>query len=749
MRILSAAALAVILSGSIHAYPQSPLPLSGCATPAEVRATFETTLAQESLVKLKIKDRVVLQQKVLDELLAKYPHEYLLYEQQINQAQILQMYATDQAATDAAKQKFEALRDRWVKGAKDHPDDPLALLLAGRALEGKDTPEALRMLDAAKAEAPEFPWPAHELALQYWSGKFADDAKMKENLEAFYSLCPAWTADSSYGGMRDRMMLQKDLPAMGKTTTPLRARLETETDPVRLKDYQILWQREFLVRPPSEHDALRQQIRLDLKRLEALAPSGDAGYRSFLVEGYGLSGASKDELAAMADAAARDFPHGAPAETKLWDEWNKQHPRPDGQKDLDAWKAYEAADLDQVKQLIREFPDDVYAQRSELLQVALDDEFISQEDGIAALDRYLQAMQDYSGFGTMSFQDVDPPRFLLDHGWQPERALELLKKTSTYRDGGHTKVDWWDNIADSDLRRFQRGDDSQDRDTLGMILKAAALAGKPDEALKFRAAIEGPLPSDKNARETYWTNRARLAALDKRQQDAVVYYRLALDSRTHQPEYRHGLLRDELTAEFHDLWKVQGGTETAWLAWNPPASAAASAVSTDKDKAAIAKSAAAAKKPDADGDWRDAGKDMPAFELSDFAGKTWRLGDLSGKVVVITTWATWCEWCRLEDQYLEKFYEKEKDRKDVAILSFDVDENPGQVLPFMQKQGYTFPVLAAFSIPQKMQDLVPRTWIVGANGHWLWMKNGFDDAQTYADFEKEMLDRIEKAKAGQ
>jgi len=48
-----------------------------------------------------------------------------------------------------------------------------------------------------------------------------------------------------------------------------------------------------------------------------------------------------------------------------------------------------------------------------------------------------------------------------------------------------------------------------------------------------------------------------------------------------------------------------------------------------------------------------------------------------------------------------------------------------------------------------MQDLVPRTWIVGANGHWLWMKNGFDDAQTYADFEKEMLDRIEKAKAGQ
>ena len=102
----------------------------------------------------------------------------------------------------------------------------------------------------------------------------------------------------------------------------------------------------------------------------------------------------------MQDAVARDFPHSGAAESKLWHQWNHAHPRPDGRKDLEAWKAYSGANVVQVKQLIRDFPDDRYAQSSELLEVALDDEFISREDGIAALDRYLQSMQEYGGYRT-------------------------------------------------------------------------------------------------------------------------------------------------------------------------------------------------------------------------------------------------------------------------------------------------------------------------------------------------------------
>jgi peroxiredoxin len=260
------------------------------------------------------------------------------------------------------------------------------------------------------------------------------------------------------------------------------------------------------------------------------------------------------------------------------------------------------------------------------------------------------------------------------------------------------------------------------------------VTGKPEEALKFRAAIEGPAPANKRALQQYWTNRARFAALDKRPQDALAYYRLALDRRSEAPEYHHGILRDDLMTEFHELWTAQGGTETAWTAWNPPASA-------EKPR----DSASTQAKKTQESDWNPITKKMPSFELSDFNGKTWRQKDLQGKVVVVVSWATWCGYCHKQDKLLQKFYDKFKDRKDLAILSFDIDENPGEVLPFMQEQKYTFPVLAAFSY-EEAKGFVPRTWILDPKGNWRWVKDGYDESKTYAEFEKDMLTQIEKAK---
>lgn len=747
MRILSSVILIVFAAASVSTHAQKIYLQSGCEAPPKVRAAIDGPLSQDSLAKLKSKDRDAVQKQVLDNLLAKYPREYSLYVQQ--------MYSVWALRSEDAKTATEQLRARWVNNAKEHPDDPLALLLAGKILMGKDTPEAVRLLEASSAKAPQYPWPAHELAELYSRGKYENETKMKENLEKFYSLCPAWTANDFYSNQREGFLLRKDMPLVAKTAVALRAKLEKETDPKQLEKYKILWQREFLTRPPNEHEAVRAQIRLDLKRLEARVPHGDADWRVFLIDGYRQSGASNEQLAQMQDAAARDFPHGAPADGKSWVQWDKEHPLPDGQKDAEAWKSYYAAKIEFVKARIQEFPDDLNAQRVVYFMVAKDDEYVSKEDGLAALDRYLQAMEDYGGYGTMSFGPSDSAKFLLDHGWQPERALDLLKKSLTYKGGGHSNVDWTDDLTDNDLQRLKRYVAYDDLETIGLILKAASLAGKPDEALKFRSVIEEPPPADKRALEQYWTNRARLAVIEKHPQDALVYYRLALDSRSKQPEYHHGILRDDLTTEFHELWTSQGGTDAAWMAWNTPAPAEKSEAEMTqptgkKDKAEPAKESTTSekKKKEPQGDWADAPKDLPSFELSDFSGKTWRLKDLTGKVVMITSWATWCGPCGMEDKALQKFYDKVKDREDLLILTFNVDENPGMVLPFMQKQGYTFPVLAAFSLPEKMRDLVPRTWIIDPNGHWRWVKNGYDDAQSYAEFEKEMLDRIERAKAG-
>lgn len=741
MRFFDSAFLVLLAGTCLASQAQSNMSLSGCDAPPEVHIAFASTLSQASLAKLKTNDRDKLRRHVIEGLLVKYPREYSLYEQQ--------MYTVQSSQSEKAKAEFDALRDRWIKLAKENPDDSLWLLLAGKALEDKDTREALRLIESAKSKAPDFPWPAHELATLYWRGKYSDTAKMKENLEKFYSLCPAWTTDD----FLESHLLQQDLPLVAKTTTALRARVEKETEPAKLKDYQILWQREFLVRPPSEHDAVRTQIRQDLKRLETLVPDGDAEWRGFLINGYRLSGASKEELAKMQDDAARDFPHSVLALSKRWEQWNKDHPRPSDPKDSTAWKAYYDADIEMIKKLIREFPDDPSTQRSAFFGEAREDEFITQEDGLAAVDQYLKAMEDYGGYGTLSFLPSEPPRFLLDHGWESKRALELLKRTSTYKDGGHTKTKWGDNIPEEDLKRFKGYAAAEDLSVLGLILQAATLAGEPEEALQFRSAIEEPPPSDKSTLEQYWTNRARLASLDKHPQDALVYYRLALENRTKAPEYHHGLLRDDLTAEFHKLWTSQGGTETAWLAWNPPLSTERPEIKTEataagKNVLPTNTNTLAKKEKGQETQWKTITAKMPSFQLSDFSGKAWKQKDLQGKVVVVVSWATWCAPCRLQDKLLQSFYDKVKDRKDLVIVSFNVDENPGLVLPFMQKQEYTFPVLAAFSY-EEAKGLVPRTWIIDALGNWRWVKDGYDESKTYAEFEKDMLAQVEKAKVGQ
>src|ERR1017187_5235504 len=75
------------------------------------------------------------------------------------------------------------------------------------------------------------------------------------------------------------------------------------------------------------------------------------------------------------------------------------------------------------------------------------------------------------------------------------------------------------------------------------------------------------------------------------------------------------------------------------------------------------------------------GKDMPAFELADLSGRTWRLKNLEGRAVLINVWATWCGPCQRELPHMEKLYRKLKDRSDLQILTLTIDEDLGAVAP--------------------------------------------------------------------
>ena len=147
--------------------------------------------------------------------------------------------------------------------------------------------------------------------------------------------------------------------------------------------------------------------------------------------------------------------------------------------------------------------------------------------------------------------------------------------------------DWWRGFGSTQLNdliaQAQRANDdlsTEEREDLnerqvawdlrldGQILKAAQLAEQPDAVMAIKRFVEGPPPAQEKLRSDYWRNRARLAVIESRKQDALAYYQLSLRTRLEPPQYSHGKFSDDLTDEAQTLWKQTGGTPAAWATWN-------------------------------------------------------------------------------------------------------------------------------------------------------------------------------------
>jgi peroxiredoxin len=82
------------------------------------------------------------------------------------------------------------------------------------------------------------------------------------------------------------------------------------------------------------------------------------------------------------------------------------------------------------------------------------------------------------------------------------------------------------------------------------------------------------------------------------------------------------------------------------------------------------------------------------FVLRDTAGRTVRLSDHFGKVIVLNFWATWCVPCAAELPHLQRMYETYRDQGLVILaISMDGPETVANVGPHTRRYGLTFPVL--------------------------------------------------------
>jgi thiol-disulfide isomerase/thioredoxin len=81
----------------------------------------------------------------------------------------------------------------------------------------------------------------------------------------------------------------------------------------------------------------------------------------------------------------------------------------------------------------------------------------------------------------------------------------------------------------------------------------------------------------------------------------------------------------------------------------------------------------------------------PGFSLSNLNGQKVSLSDFRGKTVLLNFWATTCPPCVADMPVFEEFTKSAA--TNISFISIDIGEDPNLVKNFIQKNGYTFPVL--------------------------------------------------------
>jgi cytochrome c biogenesis protein CcmG/thiol:disulfide interchange protein DsbE len=112
-------------------------------------------------------------------------------------------------------------------------------------------------------------------------------------------------------------------------------------------------------------------------------------------------------------------------------------------------------------------------------------------------------------------------------------------------------------------------------------------------------------------------------------------------------------------------------------------------------------------------------KPAPEFTLKDADGRTVKLSDYKGKIVLLNFWATWCGPCKLEIPWFAEFERKYKDRG-FAVLGVSMDEEGWEVVkPFLSEMQVNYRVVLGDEAVAKAYqgvESLPTTFIIDREG---------------------------------
>ncbi len=152
--------------------------------------------------------------------------------------------------------------------------------------------------------------------------------------------------------------------------------------------------------------------------------------------------------------------------------------------------------------------------------------------------------------------------------------------------------------------------------------------------------------------------------------------------------------------------------------------------------------AASSLKPEA------ARRPAPEFALKDADGKTVRLSDYKGKVVLLNFWATWCGPCKIEIPWFGELEQKYRDRG-FAVLGVSMDEEGWDVVkPFTAELHVNYRVLLGNDETAQLYggvDSLPTTFVIDQEGRIVSVHLGLVSKSNYEDEIEQLLAAASRA----